>query len=375
MAEVDGVRFIAIISVLIFHVYFAATHVSEAKLVASPFDFLFLPISNGHRGVELFFVLSGFILGLPFAAHYLVGSPAVSIGRFYLRRLTRLEPPYVIALLLFYVAAFVLNNEDAQQVNFISSLLLRLGYVHNLTQGIRASLNGVTWTLEIEVQFYLLMPILAQVFRLGKVARRVLLVVCICGSPWLARITPASHVTILGYAEFFLAGLLLSDLYCTQTGGRWKSSRSIDLLGVVCLVLVMLAPDTPFFLQMLPWLLAAIVVAAFCGNWFSEVMRQPVITVLGGMCYSLYLLHYPVFSFLANKVVINGMPLPLACLRVAVVGLPCALGAGIAFYLLIERPCMDPNWPQAALRCLTRQLKVKGADHAAKPTKPAAPRS
>src|ERR1017187_3688169 len=69
MAEVDGLRFIAIFSVLLFHVYYSATHVPGIVLAASPFNFLFWPVTNGHRGVELFFVISGFILGLPFAAH------------------------------------------------------------------------------------------------------------------------------------------------------------------------------------------------------------------------------------------------------------------------------------------------------------------
>ena len=358
MAEVDGLRFIAIFSVLVFHVFFAATNVTSIKLAASPFDFLFLPVSNGHRGVELFFVLSGFILGLPFAAHYLTQGPAVSIGRFYLRRLTRLEPPYVIALRLFYAAAFVMNTDDAQGADFFSGLLLRLGYVHNLTQGVRASLNGVTWTLEIEVQFYLLIPVLAQVFRVEKNLRRMLLVICICGAPWLAQSVPGSQMTILGYAEFFLTGLLLSDLHCSQTGVCWLPPRVVDLLGMGCLGVVMFAPNTPILLQALPWLLAAIIIAAFRGDWLAGALRQPMIAVLGGMCYSLYLVHYPVLSFLANRVVSDGTSVPFACLRVGVVGLPCAVGAGIAFYILIERPCMNPDWPQAALRYLRRGDKL-----------------
>lgn len=358
MAEVDGLRFIAIFSVLIFHVYFAATTVSGIRFAPSPFDFLFLPVSNGHRGVELFFVLSGFILGLPFALYHLGQSPAVNIGRFYLRRLTRLEPPYVVALLLFYAAALIMNNDDAQEPGFFSGLLLRLGYIHNVTQGVRASLNGVTWTLEIEVQFYLLMPMLAQVFRVEKNLRRTLLVVCICGAPWLARILPGSQMTLLGYAEFFLTGLLLSDLHSTHTGVRWMPPRVVDSLGIGCLGVAMFAPNTPIFLQALPWLLAAIILAAFRGAWLAAVLRQPMIAVLGGMCYSLYLVHYPLLSFIANKVVGDGTSMLFACLRVGVVGLPCAVGAGIAFYLLIERPCMNPNWPQAALRYLDRGIKV-----------------
>ena len=59
----------------------------------------------GFRGVELFFVISGFILGLPFAAHYLKGAAPVSLRKYYLRRLTRLEPPYIVALLVLFILA------------------------------------------------------------------------------------------------------------------------------------------------------------------------------------------------------------------------------------------------------------------------------
>src|ERR1017187_4322870 len=89
MAEVDGLRFIAIFSVMMFHVYYTATHVLGAVLAASRLDFLFWPVTHGFRGVQLFFLISGFILGLPFAGHYLTDGPAVKVGRFYLRRLTR----------------------------------------------------------------------------------------------------------------------------------------------------------------------------------------------------------------------------------------------------------------------------------------------
>src|SRR5690349_19587132 len=62
--------------------------------------------STGHLGVQLFFAISGFILSLPFARCWLGGEKAVSLGGYYLRRVTRIEPPYIIhlAFLFVYVA-------------------------------------------------------------------------------------------------------------------------------------------------------------------------------------------------------------------------------------------------------------------------------
>ncbi len=348
IAEVDGLRFIAIFSVLLFHVHFAATNIPGTTLAASPLNFLFWPVTNGYRGVELFFVISGFILGLPFAAHYLADAPAVKIGKFYLRRLTRLEPPYILALLLFYGAAVVLHDIHAQDPNFFSGLLLRLGYAHSIVRGLPPKLDGVTWTLEVEVQFYLLVPLLAKIFKLTTAPRRLILVAAICGAPLLASIVPHSELTLPGFIQYFLIGFLLADLHTTSAGAGKISAQLYDGLATVGLLALALVPDTTTWRQFFPWLLALVFIGALRGNWFTAVLRRPVIATLGGMCYSLYLLHYPLFSFIAARIITSDMTMPMACLRLGLVGLPVAVGAGIAYYILIERPCMNPNWPQLA---------------------------
>jgi peptidoglycan/LPS O-acetylase OafA/YrhL len=356
IAEVDGLRFIAIFSVMLFHVYFAATHVPGVVLAASPFDFVIGPVIQGFRGVQLFFVISGFILGLPFAAHYLANGPAVKIGRFYVRRLTRLEPPYILALLLFYVAAIVMHNVHTREPGFLSGLVLRLGYAFCFVRGAYPLLDGVTWTLEIEVQFYLLAPLLAHVFKLATWPRRLTLIAVICGAPLVARIVPRGELTLLGFAQYFLAGFLLADIHCTGAGLGRLPARVFDLLGIGCLVAMTLAPETPVFRALLPWLLCGMFVSALRGGWFTAFLRRPLISVLGGMCYSLYLLHYPLLSFVATKIIVNGQSLPQAYLRLGVVGMPIVVAAGIAYYILIERPCMNPNWPRLAFQRATRLI-------------------
>ncbi len=346
IAEVDGLRFIAIFSVMLFHVHYAATNIPGTTLTASPLNILFWPVTNGYRGVELFFVISGFILGLPFAAHYLADAPAVKIGRFYLRRLTRLEPPYILALLLFYGAAVGLHDIHAQDPNFFSGLLLRLGYAHSIVRGLPPKLDGVTWTLEVEVQFYLLVPLLARIFKLAAAPRRLILVAAICGAPLLANIIPRSDLTLPGFIQYFLAGFLLADLHSTGAGAGKISAQLYDWLAMAALLALALTPDVTVFRQLFPWLLALLFIGALRGNWFTAVLRRPVIATFGGMCYSLYLLHYPLFSFIAARIITSGVTLPMACLRLGLVGLPMAIGAGIAYYILIERPCMNPNWPQ-----------------------------
>jgi peptidoglycan/LPS O-acetylase OafA/YrhL len=359
MAEVDGLRFVAIFGVMFFHVFFMAQYVLGNVAAHAPFSLLIWPVTHGSRGVQLFFIISGFILGLPFAAHYLANGPSVKVGKFYLRRLTRLEPPYVLALLLFYASAELMHNEHTHEPGFMASLPIRLGYSYLFIFQQIPPLDGPTWSLEIEVQFYLLAPLLAQVFKLPAWPRRVTLLAAICGAPYLAHVVPRGESMLLGHIEFFLTGFLLADIHTTAAAAGWLSARLYDLLGIACLLEGALAPETPMLKSFLPWLLAGIFVSALRGDWVTSVLRRPLISVLGGMCYSLYLLHNPLFSFVAHKILRNGMSLPEAYLRLAAVGLPFAVAAGIVYYILVERPCMNPNWPRLAFERVSKLIGDK----------------
>jgi peptidoglycan/LPS O-acetylase OafA/YrhL len=105
--EIDGLRFAAISAVLLDHIvgqtfsrswYPFPEHV---RLVVDRFT------GSGSRGVQLFYAISGFILAQPFLRQRLLGGQPVSIRGFYKRRLTRLEPPYILSLLIYTVALMV----------------------------------------------------------------------------------------------------------------------------------------------------------------------------------------------------------------------------------------------------------------------------
>jgi peptidoglycan/LPS O-acetylase OafA/YrhL len=104
--EVDGLRFVAIFFVILFHsaVYilafqkrpFIVQHWEPGKSVVLGV------IGNLYLGVQIFFVISGLAVALPFARAAIQGSPRPSFSRYFMRRLTRIEPPYILALLAMY---------------------------------------------------------------------------------------------------------------------------------------------------------------------------------------------------------------------------------------------------------------------------------
>jgi peptidoglycan/LPS O-acetylase OafA/YrhL len=92
--EIDGLRFVAIASVVLFHMFGELALRSGRIIAVEPrYEGLFKVILHGDRGAPPFFMISGFVLALPFARHILQGAGTVSLRKYFLRRVTRLEPP------------------------------------------------------------------------------------------------------------------------------------------------------------------------------------------------------------------------------------------------------------------------------------------
>jgi len=185
--EVDGLRFFAIMSVVFYHLNGYIQDYSTVKFATPPSNtFLSLVLAQGHYGVQLFFVISGFILALPFAEHYLKRPTVPALGRYFKRRISRLEPPYIANLVLVF-ALLVLVKKGTFSI-LIPHLLASIVYLHNLIYRQASAINSVAWSLEVEVQFYILAPLINSVFLIhrGWIRRLMLCIAAItCG--WLFR--------------------------------------------------------------------------------------------------------------------------------------------------------------------------------------------
>src|SRR5579864_3453549 len=101
---IDGLRFVAISSVFLYHLVGYVIAKSPVACAEARMDtWLGVALDKGWFGVNLFFLISGFIISLPFAAHHLEQRRPVSLRSYYLRRVTRLEPPFIICITICFV--------------------------------------------------------------------------------------------------------------------------------------------------------------------------------------------------------------------------------------------------------------------------------
>lgn len=354
--EIDGLRFVAIALVVMFHIghYLAGRPPVDAAPTGHPWYAHFS--RYGHYGVELFFVISGFVLALPFSAHHLKGTPKVELKRYYVRRLTRIAPPYLLITVAVYCLAVWVQGVHAASLfpNFVASLF----YLHSLLFGQGSVFNPVAWTLEIEIQFYLLIPVLTLLFAVsGKFTRRALIV--ITGFALLnyqILFIPGQgglYFTIANYLQYFLAGFLLADVYLSEWQEAPVHEWKWDVIAVGGLPLLLFASQKlGLFRLMLPVAMFLFCVAAFRSVGVHRILTNFWIITIGGMSYSIYLLHYqllPVFGEYTSAIALTDSFSTNFILQLLLLGPLLVLSSAI-YYVLVERPCMRKDWPRQGLQ-------------------------
>ena len=352
--EIDGLRFLAIIPVLIQHMYEryqrnTPLHFAENNEKAVT-DFF---ASRGFIGVYIFFIISGFILALPFAKHSFANGKRVSVGEYFFRRVTRLEPTYILWITLLFIV-FVLHGNNSFTEG-LPHYLASITYTHGLIYHKWSPINPPTWTLEIEIQFYILAPILAWLFFSikNKLQRRIINVSAIflimIAQQYFKFYTNPYNLTILGHLHYFLAGFMLSDVYLCD----WetiKKSRWFDLIAAIALIIVLTSWSWDFeFPLRVIFVLSLFVLfyAIFKSVKVNKFFTNGWITAIGGMCYTIYLIHLPMEEALVrltkNIHVTDYFSVNLFIQLLIV--LPVILATSSVMFLLFEKPFMDKDWP------------------------------
>lgn len=348
--QMEGLRFVALWAVFFLHFDQAVTSSFTVGEKATAADtWLGSMCGVGDFGVQLFFTISGFVLALPFARWRLLEGRAISIKRYFFRRLVRLEPPLLINLVLMIpLSVWVFHKLPLSDVP--QQFAWTMGYGHRLFLGLDSPLNRVTWSLETEAQFYLTMPFLGIIFLIGnKIVRRSIFIVL--GLLFVPFKESLNKALLLAQLEYFMLGLLLADLYIAEWRDKLGCSIIWDAFGALgwsamLAVLVCSDHNSLSTAAILPACVFLAFAAALRGRLWSRVWSLPWITLCGGMCYTFYLYHDPVIKLSSGvlKRLMSAHSYYVHFFAWLVVVLPLTLIISVICYSLFERPFMRTAW-------------------------------
>ncbi|MEZ5465836.1 MAG: acyltransferase [Lysobacteraceae bacterium] len=350
-----GLRGVAALWVLVFHAWQFA-----GAPPCSPFG---IPLSSllgsGWMGVDLFFVLSGFLLGAPFAQARREGRPTPDLARFWRRRIGRVLPAYWGQLLILAgIACWASGQWPMTAIETLAQFTL----TQNLLPVFREPLNPVHWSLPVEWDFYLLLPLLALPWRRLN-WWQALAAAMVFSLLWrLACVVVVEHwqadgirfyTTILQFpsrVDEFAAGMaagMLAGQIRARSAGWLVTAGSVI---VVALAFALSGVGDFISGMRMPWVYSVysvlavgfgmVVLGAAAGNrWIRHLLANPPLRAAGIISYSLYLWHYPILEWLRAA----GWIGPEAGFTVTV-SLTLAASAAVSTlsWWLLERPFHAP---------------------------------
>ena len=362
ITSLTGMRGIAAFLVFLFH--YEALHPGIRLDLAVPLigSILQFPLGFGFAGVDIFFVLSGFLLTLPFARAALKREQGPQLSRYFKRRFLRVFPAYYAQLfIILAIGGWFVTWSPQTTTSFVAHLLMFFNIGWNPVR----PMVGLWWTLPVEMGFYLLLPLLAPFMHPGR------WVPVLLGGLALSmvyRFWAAAHFGPLGsgfaflaasqlpgnLAEFLLgASAALLVQFVSLNGRPQPAAWMLDLMFVLGLLIpsvwlwqVVLSAGAEYWLGHWGMIVAPLAlglplsVSVLGLYWGSRVgnflLANRVIYFLGLISYSLYLWHFVVMQQVQRLIGNTYASLPHS------VTFPLMAAAVIAVasasYYLVERP-------------------------------------
>lgn len=249
--------------------------------------------------IKIFFAISGFILAYQFYLNKT--SLNIWLKQFYLKRLIKIILPYQIVLLVLFIVQVFLNRLDNPFSHYLASVL----FIHNYYFDSISTINPVAWTLEIELQFYFLLPI----FLWWKQKKNeilllliALVVICIFLNACYQSVLEHFRLTksILPYCSIFIVGIIAAILH-QQDKFTVSLPKTVLLFGLLICIYISIAfagytsVIYQFFyhINMLVLILLALKLDK---NYHSN---QLLVYKIGKYSYAIYLWHYAIIFVLS----------------------------------------------------------------------------
>jgi peptidoglycan/LPS O-acetylase OafA/YrhL len=336
LVGIEGLRALAAASVLMGHVWLLSQPSGQSLQLGWLSTYVFPQLLNG---VTLFFVLSGFLLFLPFAAAALRDEPRPAISAYLRNRALRILPAYwfillFTALVLQTARVYHAGGLGLGEMNNLSVLGQNGLLVQNYHPATIATGIGPAWSLAVEVAFYLILPLLVMVAiwlsrRVITRAQRVVvmlfpaILLAVGGVASIAMGPQSGHLfsrtwvsvwrlSFITHAHLFAPGLALAVARVEYQDGRlrlphwWRPVAAIAGIVIAVVTIKLVVDGTilfrwePAILAIACGLLLALAVLTPPGSRprLVSTLDAPALVAAGLASYSVYLWHYPVILWL-----------------------------------------------------------------------------
>jgi len=295
-ADIDGLRSLAIVPIVLFHAGFPL-------------------FSGGFVGVDIFFVISGYLITSIIAKE--IANGQFDLWRFYERRIRRIFPALIVMLLVCSVAGWLLLFPLDLQA-FGQSMVASTGFVANISFWLQSGYFDTasdlkpllhTWSLAVEEQFYLFFPLVLLVAnstnRNPRVIVWTLLLLSFALSLFgVSRDPDAAFYLIPTRAwELLIGSVLALKAVPVISNHTVRHGLALVGLGLIAVPVFVYTSQTPFpgLSALWPCLGSALIIwtggAQRNPTWVARMLMQPAVVLVGLMSYSLYLWHWPIMVF------------------------------------------------------------------------------
>jgi peptidoglycan/LPS O-acetylase OafA/YrhL len=323
--ELDLLRFLAAIAVVFFH--YAFRGYAKGDMSTMPYPLLAEPAKYGYLGVELFFMISGFVI--------LMTASSNNLRAFFISRVVRLCPAFWVCCTITFAITLAIG-QPRYSADFYQ-YIINMAFLSEL-MGV-PQIDGVYWSLFVEIQFYLMISILLAFKKIEKIETYLVFWLLISATAELLAFEKLRSILITDYAAYFIAG---ATFYIIWAKGITKTrvfllAGALALANYTAIVWAELL-ESKYATEYNPLIVCSVIGLFFITFILIATNKTGVIatynwTALGALTYPLYLLHQMIGFMIFN------IAYPAVNSHILLWGtIALMLGASYAINKLIEIP-------------------------------------
>jgi peptidoglycan/LPS O-acetylase OafA/YrhL len=266
-------------------------------------------IAHGYLAVDLFFLLSGFVMFLSYHASLAKNFPH-SVGRFYWNRLTRIYPLHAVMLggyLLLFAAFYFLSSSGTAPESYTWTSFFQSVFLVHMWVGGDLTWNVPSWSISSEWFVYLFFPLMAYGLRklrggvavhLGIIVLVALLLYLVYAFSGIGSLgAGVSRMALVRTFLEFLMGVFIGSLFVNHKDflERYRNAALAGFVGLSVLYVYAPLPDYSFIPLAFALLIAYLSVSS---SAIGATLSRPLLVYLGEISYSTYMVHYLVYDLL-----------------------------------------------------------------------------